>query len=121
MIRNLIPDSTKDLEINKSLLLENNFDSINAIDWEKGCYVGQEITARMKYRALLKKQIYALKITSGKVKIGDKILNKELNIGNVVSKTDQYLIAMLKIDLAEKSIKNKDSLVTSSSGLVSFL
>ena len=55
LIKNLVPDTTKDLIINKSLLLENNFDTINAIDWDKGCYVGQENTARMKYRALLKK------------------------------------------------------------------
>ena len=64
MIKNLVPDSTNDLKINKSLLLENNFDKINAIDWEKGCYVGQEITARMKYRALLKKSIRAVEIIS---------------------------------------------------------
>ena len=65
MIKNLVPYSTKDLKINKSLLLENNFEAINAIDWEKGCYVGQEITARMKYRALLKKSIRAVEIISG--------------------------------------------------------
>ena len=40
------------------LLLENNFENLNSISWDKGCYVGQEITARMKYRALLKKKIY---------------------------------------------------------------
>ena len=42
MIQNLIPNSISDLVINKSLLLENNFDHINALDWDKGCYIGQE-------------------------------------------------------------------------------
>ena len=56
-MKNLVPNSTTDLIENKSLLLENNFQNINAIDWNKGCYIGQEITARMKYRSLLKKKI----------------------------------------------------------------
>ena len=50
LISNTTPYSPFDILENKSLLLENNFDNLNAIDWDKGCYVGQEITARMKYR-----------------------------------------------------------------------
>ena len=76
MIQNKVPYSVFDLQENKSLLLENNFDNINAISWNKGCFVGQEITARMKYRALLKKKIYALKLISGDINIGDKIIEK---------------------------------------------
>jgi len=73
LMKNLIPYSPDDLIENKSLLLENNFQNINAISWDKGCYVGQEITARMKYRALLKKKIYTLEIISGTIKVGEKI------------------------------------------------
>ena len=58
LLKNLVPNSLIDLIENKSLLLENNFQNINAIDWNKGCYIGQEITARMKYRSLLKKDKY---------------------------------------------------------------
>ena len=57
LIENTVPYSPFDILENKSLLLENNFDNLNAIDWNKGCYVGQEITARMKYRGLLKKKL----------------------------------------------------------------
>jgi len=121
LIKNLIPYSPEDLDENKSLLLENNFQNINAIDWDKGCYVGQEITARMQYRALLKKRIYVLKIKSGQIDIGDKLINNDLEIGTVISKTDHYLLAMLKINLAEKSIKNKISINTSNSGVVNFI
>jgi len=56
LIQNKVPYSPFDLKENKSLMLENNFDNINTISWTKGCFVGQEITARMKYRALLKKK-----------------------------------------------------------------
>ncbi|MEC8773512.1 MAG: folate-binding protein, partial [Pseudomonadota bacterium] len=46
------PDGSRDMVIEKAILLENNFDPLNGVDWEKGCYVGQELTARTKYRGL---------------------------------------------------------------------
>ncbi|MEC7657259.1 MAG: folate-binding protein, partial [Pseudomonadota bacterium] len=51
------PDGSRDMVIEKAILLENNFDPLNGVDWEKGCYVGQELTARTKYRGLIKKQL----------------------------------------------------------------
>ena len=121
LMKNLIPYSVEDLIVNKSLLLENNFQNLNAIDWDKGCYIGQEITARMKYRSLLKKQIYTLKISSGNIQKGEFLLDKDLKIGEVISSSDQYLLAMLKIELAEKRKQNKILLSTQNNGLVSFL
>ena len=79
LMKNLVPNSTDDLIVDKSLLLENNFDNLNAIDWDKGCYVGQEITARMKYRALLKKQLYSLEIVKGEINTNDDIVIDEID------------------------------------------
>ncbi len=121
LMKNLIPYSPEDLIINKSLLLENNFQNLNAIDWNKGCYVGQEITARMKYRSLLKKQLYVLEISSGTVKLGEILFDNDIKIGEIVSKSDQYLLAMLKINLAEERKKNKNQLSTKSKGKIIFL
>jgi len=112
LIKNLIPFPPDDLIINKSLILENNFDAINAIDWEKGCYVGQEITARMKYRALLKKSIRALEIISGNVNPGNKILNNQNSIGEIISCFNNLAIAMLKIKDANDAFKNNNILKT---------
>ena len=112
LINNLIPFSPDDLIINKSLILENNFEKINAIDWDKGCYVGQEITARMKYRALLKKSIRAVEIISGSVNPGNKILNNQNAIGEIISCFNNLAIAMLKIDNANEAFKNKKILRT---------
>ena len=53
-IQNSIPDFSKDALKNKSLLMEMRFDELNGISWTKGCYMGQEITARMKHRNLQK-------------------------------------------------------------------
>ena len=117
LINNLIPFSPDDLIINKSLILENNFEKINAIDWDKGCYVGQEITARMKYRALLKKSIRAVEIISGNVNPGNKILNNLNAIGEIISCFNNLAIAMLKIDDANEAFKNKKILRTKFSSL----
>lgn len=52
-----LPDGSRDLIVGKSTMDEGNMDQINAIDYNKGCYVGQEITARMHYRGLGKKKL----------------------------------------------------------------
>ncbi len=52
-----VPDGSRDMIPEKSTLLESNIDTLNGISWEKGCYVGQELTARMNYRGLAKKHL----------------------------------------------------------------
>ena len=120
LMKNLIPYSPDDLIVNKSLLLENNFQNINAISWDKGCYVGQEITARMKYRALLKKKIYTLEIISGSVQVGEKITINDISIGEIISITKKFSIAMLKIDAANVIIKN-DKVIDLSNAIVKII
>ena len=121
LIQNKVPYSPFDLQENKSLLLENNFDNINAISWNKGCFVGQEITARMKYRALLKKQLYALELISGKINIGDKIIEKGVVLGEVISKANQYIFCILKIELVREKSEKKALLDIDSSTTLKFL
>jgi len=117
LIKNLIPFSSEDLIQDKSLLLENNFDKINAIDWEKGCYVGQEITARMKYRALLKKSIRAVEIISGHVNRGNQINFNQNKVGEIISSFNKLAIAMLKIEDTKNIFLNKEILKTESATL----
>ncbi len=107
LINHTTPYSPFDILENKSLLLENNFDNLNAIDWDKGCYVGQEITARMKYRGLLKKKLYALKIKSGDVLEGDELIVDNKKIGTIVSKANSNIFAALNINFVNE-IKNKN-------------
>ncbi|PPR42768.1 MAG: tRNA-modifying protein YgfZ [Alphaproteobacteria bacterium MarineAlpha5_Bin11] len=102
-----IPDSALDLKVNKSLLLENNYDSLNAIDWDKGCYIGQELTARMKYRALIKKSLIKVKIVDGFVKPDDEVYYNDIRIGNITSVNKDIGLAMLKLEY----VQNTKSLV----------
>ncbi len=52
-----VPDGSRDMAIDKATLLENNFEALNGVDFSKGCYVGQELTARTKYRGLVKRRL----------------------------------------------------------------
>ena len=56
-----IPDGSRDIEVEKGLLMESGLNELNGIDWEKGCYLGQELTARTKFRALLKQRLIPVK------------------------------------------------------------
>ena len=52
-----VPDGSRDLAVEKAILLEAGFDELHGVDWDKGCYMGQELTARTKYRALIRKRL----------------------------------------------------------------
>ena len=121
LIQNTVPLSHYDLEENKSLLLENNFENLNSISWDKGCYVGQEITARMKYRALLKKKIYSLEVKYGLPIIGQQIKDDENEFGKIISIKNNSVLAMLKIELAEKQINTKQQIKTNEGVVLEFI
>ena len=121
LIQNTVPLSHYDLEENKSLLLENNFENLNSISWDKGCYVGQEITARMKYRALLKKKIYSLEIKDGSPLIGQVIKDDENEFGKIISIKNDSVLAMLKIELAEIKINTKKQIKTNEGLVLEFI
>ena len=117
LIRNTVPLSHFDLKENKSLLLENNFENLNAISWDKGCYVGQELTARMKYRALLKKRIYSLAVKDGTPQIEQAIKDDENDYGKIINVENNSILAMLNIELAESKI-NEHQKIKTNDGLV---
>jgi len=121
LIKNSTPYSPLDMVENKSLLLENNFDNINAIDWDKGCYVGQEITARMKYRSLLKKKIYPMKIIKGDISIGSELIIDEKKIGYIVSKANSYIFALLNIEFVNILVKNNSKINLNDTVVLDFL
>lgn len=57
-----LPDGSRDLPVEKAFLMESGFEELRGIDFKKGCYIGQELTARMKYRALVKKRLMPVTI-----------------------------------------------------------
>ncbi len=93
-----IPDGSRDMEVEKSTLLESNFDRLNGIDWEKGCYIGQELTARTKYRGLVKRQLSAFRATHERQIAGEPVFLQGQNVGEIRSRCGDHLLVSIRID-----------------------
>ena len=76
--------------------IECNFEELNGIDFKKGCYVGQENTARIKLKNKLSNRLFAFKILKGKIEIGDDIFYKNQKIGKVLI-NETYPFGSVKI------------------------
>ena len=59
----MVPEYPSDLRVEDSYILEQGFERLHGVDFRKGCYVGQEVTARMKHKTELKKGLIRLQIT----------------------------------------------------------
>jgi len=123
-----IPQKNTNKLKNKIFGIECNFEELNAIDFQKGCYVGQENTSRIKLRNKLTKRLLPIKIIEGNIKEGDsinsnyseigkilidknypfaviKFTNNEFNF-NSIYKTINSKIKILKPDWIDKAFKN---------------
>ncbi len=103
-----IPDGSRDLIVNKSTMDEGNMDKLNAVSYDKGCYIGQEITARMHYRGLGKKHLYTIQASNLNIdkfpKRLESIYSEETTIGEMRSSNGNIGIALLKDEWATKSL-----------------
>lgn len=97
-----IPDGAVDLIPDKSLIMEWGFEALHGIDFSKGCYIGQEVTARMKYRANIRKMIHCVRAQSPLPPIGTPILCGEEAVGELRSCTGDVGIALLPLEAVEK-------------------
>ena len=75
--------------------IECNFEELNGIDFKKGCYVGQENTARIKIKNKLSKRLFPINVINGKLHEVDSIYNNEVEIGKVLIDSD-YPFALIK-------------------------
>lgn len=99
-----LPDGPPDLEPDKTLLLEARFDELNGVDFGKGCYMGQEITARSKYRGTVKKRLVAVRFAQAAPPPGTPVLAGDEVVGDVRSGQGALALAMLRIDALEKAL-----------------
>ncbi len=93
-----IPDGSRDLVLDKSILLEAGFDELNGVDWQKGCYVGQELTARTKYRGLIKKRLFPVTIDGAAPAPGAVLTLDGREAGEMRSSRDGQGLALLRLD-----------------------
>jgi folate-binding protein YgfZ len=93
-----LPDGSRDLESEKTILLEAGFDELNGVSWSKGCYMGQELTARTKYRGLVKRRLVPVSVAGNLPPPGTAVLRNAVDVGTMRSGRDQSGLAVLRID-----------------------
>jgi folate-binding protein YgfZ len=93
-----VPDGSRDLPVEKALLLESGFDELNGVDWKKGCYMGQELTARTKYRGLVKKRLFPVSVEGALPAPGTIVELDGQDVGELRSGAGERAIAMLRLD-----------------------
>lgn len=87
----------------KTLILENGFEELHGVSFNKGCYVGQEVTARTKHRANLHKLLFIIEGDAETLpKAGTPILLGEREVGQMRSSFGNIGLAVLRVDSADK-------------------
>jgi folate-binding protein YgfZ len=95
-----VPDGSRDLKVEKALLLESGFDELNGVDWKKGCYMGQELTARTKYRALVRKRLFPVSVEGVLPAPGTSIHLDGQEVGELRSGSGRHALALLQTEAA---------------------
>ncbi len=98
-VEHLVPRSGIELRPNDSYPLEFGLDRLNGIDFRKGCYVGQEVTARMKHKTELKKGLTRVRIT-GEAMPGSEIASDGKPAGTLFTRSGNRALAWLRFDRA---------------------
>ena len=108
----IVPKNLNKLK-NKLFGIECNFEELNGIDFRKGCYVGQENTARIKLKDKLSKRLLPIEIIDGQLDEDEKIYNNDVEIGKVLI-NQEYPYALIKY--LDKNF-NKDKIFKSENAL----
>ena len=95
-----VPDGSRDMVVEKSTLLECGVDRLHGISYTKGCYVGQELTARMHHRGLAKKHLYV--VQGALPAAGDDITADGRLLGEMRSSCGDTGLALLKDDATDR-------------------
>lgn len=96
-IKHTIPNSEKDMEQNKSFILNYNFENLNALSFKKGCFIGQENTARQKYRGTQKYILKTIKSLNGSFpKLNEDIFLENEKIGTMKTSFSNYGLCIIR-------------------------
>ncbi|WP_282021859.1 YgfZ/GcvT domain-containing protein [Ruegeria faecimaris] len=93
-----------------SYILESGFELLNGVDFKKGCYVGQEVTARMKHKTELRKGLRTV-LVAGTTPVGTEITADGKSVGRLFTQADGQGIAYLRLDRAKSDMQAGDATV----------
>ena len=95
-----VGDGSRDVPVQRGVILEHNFNELGAIDWQKGCYMGQELIARTHYRGEIRKRLLPVKIEGPAVPYGAAILDAQgEEVGEMRTSVNDYGLAMLRLSV----------------------
>ena len=107
-----VPESGIELIPNESYPLEQRFEALSGVDFKKGCYVGQEVTARMKHKTELRKGLAQVTVT-GVAEPGSTITNADgKEAGTLYSQANGAGLAYLRFDRALGEMRAGEATVT---------
>jgi len=95
-----LPD-TADMRAEQTVLLEAGFDELHGVSWDKGCYMGQELTARTKYRGLVKRRLVPVRVEGALPAPGTPVLREGMEMGEMRSGRDGRGMALLRLGALE--------------------
>ncbi|OAN72338.1 aminomethyltransferase [Sulfitobacter sp. EhC04] len=97
-VAHLVPETGVELTPD-TFVLEVGLDRLNGVDFRKGCYVGQEVTARMRHKTKLRKGLAQVDVT-GSAPVGTELLSGDKPAGSLLTQADGKAIAYLRFDRA---------------------
>lgn len=103
-----VPDAAADLIPEKSMPLECGFDELDAVSFEKGCFVGQEVTVRMKHRGLVKKRLVPVTFDGDPPAPGTPVKYGDVEIGEIRSAAGGRAIALIRLDRLDAETLSAD-------------
>jgi hypothetical protein len=107
-----LPDGSRDLEAEKTVLLEAGFDELSGVSWSKGCYMGQELTARTRYRGLVKRRLVPVEIEGPLPARGTPVLRSGAEVGTMRSGRDGLGLAALRLEALRDRLACGDAVLT---------
>jgi folate-binding protein YgfZ len=110
-VAHCIPETGIELIPNETYILEAGFERLNGVDFKKGCYVGQEIIARMKHKTTLKKGYVTVEI-DGTAPVGTPITSNGKPAGTLFTQADGQAIAYLRFDRAKGALLAGEATIT---------
>lgn len=97
-----VPDGRRDMKVDRAIPLECGLDELAAISWNKGCYTGQELTARTRYRGLVRKRLFPVRIEGPLPPDGTPVTVLGEDRGEMYSHLQDLGLARLRIEDVEK-------------------
>lgn len=103
-VEHCIPETGIELIADETYILEAGFERLNGVDFKKGCYVGQEISARMKHKTELRKGLVCVGIT-GAAPVGTEITADDKPAGTLYTQSGAKAIAYLRFTRAKSMMQ----------------